>query len=165
MKDFLELTHNSQHGKGSFNDHALVPRSFLTELEMVRCAVGITEAQIGQDNGLTSEVSGKTVKVFVRMVKGEEIPVNEASVGIQHHPEASTNHPATFVAAFLADLTLAASLPDGKQHLNWIAVHDRKKTGIRQKQIQPCFVGCQAPLQPCPVWQAAEQAIIIALQP
>src|SRR5262249_42241925 len=130
MKDFLEVTHDSQHGKGSFNDHTLIPGSFVAEFEMVRRAVGITEAQVSQDNGLVSEVSSEAVKVLVRMIQREEIPVNEPSVGIQYHPEASANHPAPLVAPFLADLALSAPLPNGKQHLNWIAVHDSKKAGI-----------------------------------
>src|SRR6185369_5683923 len=85
MKNFLKLAHDSQHGKSSFNDHAFVPGAFLTEFEMVRHAISITEAQVSQDNGLTVEGRGEAVEVLVSLVQGQEIPFNNPSIGVQHN--------------------------------------------------------------------------------
>src|SRR5689334_15802115 len=107
---------------------------------MVGRTVRIAKTQVSQRNGLFSEEHGKAVKMLVGMIQGQEMPFNDASVGIQQHPEASANHPATLVTAFLADLPLATSLSNGKQQLHRIAVHDRKSAGRAQKQVQPRLV-------------------------
>src|ERR1043166_7915988 len=135
MKDFLEVTHDSQHGKSSFNHHALVPGAFLTDLKMARRTISIAETQVSQDNGLLREGRGEAVEVLVGMVQGQEIPFNDAPVGVQHYPETSANHPAPFITTFLAKLSLAATLANGKQHLHRITVHHAKETGLHQKQI------------------------------
>src|SRR6266852_3933173 len=165
VEDFLELANDGEHGKDGFNDHALIPGSFLAKLEMFRSTVGVAEAQVSQGDGLVLEGSSKAVEVLVGMVQGVEIPLDQASVSVEHDPKSSANHPPTLVTPFLADLPLAAPLPNGKQQLDGIAIHHGKRARLRQKQVQPFLVYCQAPLQACPVWQAAEQAVIVSFQP
>ena len=103
--------------------------------------------------------------MLIDMVQGQEISLDAATIGIQHHPEPSANGQTAFVAALPADLLLTTSLADMKQQLDRKIVHHSKDARLRTKKVQSLLVRRQAALQVCSVAQIVEQGVKVPFQP
>jgi len=82
------------------------------------------------------------MKAFVIHVHGVPVPRDDTAGSIEKPTQLDANAPTTFVFAFLANLLLAASFPDGKQQLNRVSVNHCEETRFSHQQVTPilmCF--------------------------
>src|ERR1700687_5277259 len=112
MKEFFGLTYDSQHGKAGLDDHAFIPGAFGTPLEVAGRAVGITKAQVSQDNAVISVILGQWIEVLIRVLHRQQVPSHDLSSVIEQPPQPHANCPTPFVEAFAAYLALAATFAD-----------------------------------------------------
>src|SRR5260370_26969984 len=117
-KEFLGMTHERQHRKAGFDNHALIPRAFGTQFEIGRDAVLIAETQIGQRNTLIGTILDQEIEVLVRPVQRQPIPLDDVPRLVQQPLQSDANRPAPFILAFASNLAFRASFADGKEQLN-----------------------------------------------
>src|SRR5689334_6730240 len=115
MKEFLGMTHQRQHGKACFDNHALIPGAFSTQFEVRRDTLLIAETQISQGNRFLLVMLEQEVKILVRSVQGQPVPLDHAPGLIQQPPQPDANRPAAFVLTLASNLTFAKTFADEKE--------------------------------------------------
>lgn len=165
MKELLGTTHDRNHREGSLYQHPFIPGALGTQLEIGWNAILAPKAQIREADGLTLSDFDQGIKLLIGAVQGRPRPARHLTVLIEEPAQLDPHRPATFILVFLADLLRAAPLPDRKDQFDRKAVDHRKEAQVGQQPITPVVVGFQQPFQTGALWQAAEQGIIVALQP
>ena len=121
----LEMTDIGEHGKNSFDDHAHVPYTWLTEAQVSGMPVLFSEAGVREDDHLVSELVNQMLKgCAIIDIRGVTLPVNDASQVVEHEAELAAHNPALIRLAFLADLPCTAPFPSRVQQLNAVTVND-----------------------------------------
>lgn len=87
LQEFLGMACLSEHRKGRFNDHALMPSAFWTQLDMGGKARLVAEAQVSQGNGLLIEGRRQRIKRLVRLVHGLPEPLHDLTAAGQQPPQ------------------------------------------------------------------------------
>ncbi len=119
----LEAADVGQHGKDGFHDHAHVPFAPLAETQVGRMPIDLGKAGIGEDDHIMAKLVDKMLEGRAIMDVGcIAFPVNDAAQVVQHEAELAANNPTRIGLAFLADLSLAASLSSRMDQLDAVTV-------------------------------------------
>ncbi len=165
MENLLHMTDHGQQRESCLDNHTVIPGTFLTQLEVVRGAIGTSEAQVRQRNRLTVKLLDFIVEVLVMHIHGQPLPTHNSSQVINDPAQFEANRPAAFVLILCANLLLTAPRADRKEMLNWETIHDGEEGRLFQQPVTPRLMGSQQAQQPGSVWQATKQRRIISPQP
>ena len=70
MHDFFEMTDQSEHGKGRFDPHALVPLATFTQLEIGGISLLCMETRVGQNDHLIFKLPDQVLEPSVVDIGG-----------------------------------------------------------------------------------------------
>jgi hypothetical protein len=164
MKVF-QITDDREHRQGGFDQHALIPSAFGTQLEIGRQALSRAKAQVRQDDRAAFEWGDHRMKVLVGSVERCRRPIDHLPPVVEDPAQAHTNRPTAFVFRLAADLRFTATLTNRENQFNGLAVDDGEEARFGHEPLTPVLMDIQRPLQPGPIRQATKQSIVITLQP
>lgn len=165
MKDLLQATGGGDQRERGFDQHALVPGTAWTELEIGRDAISVIETGVGQDNALVLQRFDEGQKHLVMDVGGVPGPTDDLTRVVEQPAQLQADDPAPIAFAFLAHLLGTAAFTDRVDQLDAIAVNDSEEGRGRQEVSAPVLMSCQLALQAGAVWQAAKQRGVVTRYP
>src|SRR5712691_6747534 len=104
MHDLLEVTDERQHRKHSLNQHAVLPLTALTQLEVGGIALRRMEGGITQDNHLFFALSNQPLKGVIRDIGGGTRPRHNQPPLIEQQTEFPPDDPAVVREPLAANL-------------------------------------------------------------
>ena len=132
----LELADVGEHGEDGFSRHAHIPFAPLTEAQIGRLLVRLSEAHVGKENHVVLILVHQALKRRAIVdVGGVTLPVDDATRVVQHETELVPDNPALVGEVFLADLSLMVSLPSRMQQLNAVAIDDPQQGRVSHERI------------------------------
>src|SRR5262249_2103094 len=136
-----------------------------TQLQMVRYAPFAAKAKISQHQAILRQQIHQGQKVLIRAIHGQPMPANHLPDPIEYPTQFQANRPAAFVSILGTNLLSRPPLTNRKQQFNRKTVHHIEQTGFSQQLVSLILMPFQLSLKRCPVWQPAEQSIIVTFQP
>lgn len=125
MKEFLERTNIGQKREDRFNQTALIPRAFLTQLQVLQHPVLRAKTEIAQGNRLCFVLFDQRQKDIVTGIGRRPLPIHHTPVLIDDPAHFDAHDPAPIALAFLPDLLLRAPFVDRVNQFDAVAVHHR----------------------------------------
>ena len=111
MANAFQVTNQGNHRKSGFDAHSFIPGALLAEFDVFRDTIFISEAEVGQDNGLVDKGLHNRMEMLVVHIDRGPVPGNNSASLVEQPTKLDTNAPATFVSSLLANLFLAAPFP------------------------------------------------------
>ena len=118
---FLEMGHQSQHGKNSFLNHAGVPLSPPTDFEIIRMPILFLEPFVSKYNHILDIALDKLLKPRTIVNIGRiDIPIHNQPDVVEHQAQFAPDNPPFVGDAFLPDLFCAATFSSRMNEFNAI---------------------------------------------
>lgn len=165
MKQLLERTNISQKREDRFDQSALIPGAFGTELEIIRHALLAAKTEITQGDGLPFVAFDERQKTVVASVGCGPLPIHHTPVLINDPAQLDAHDPTPIAFAFLADLLLGTAFADRVNEFNAVAIGDGKEGRCVEKTLCPVPMCGEQALHACATGQARKQMRELALKP
>src|SRR5947209_5578695 len=123
IKDFLGITDDSQQRKGSFHNHAVIPRAFLAQFDVGRHTRSTAKAPISQDNRLAVVFLKESQEILVRTVHLIPNPAADLPTAVKNPTQLDAHTPAAFVLTLSAKLRFGTTFSNRKDQLDRITIH------------------------------------------
>src|SRR5258706_5413124 len=78
LSNLFEMTDDGEQGEGGLDHHAVIVGTLWAQDQVVRYTVGITEAQISEDQRLLAQASSQAIEGFIWHVQSRPSPVDDS---------------------------------------------------------------------------------------
>src|SRR6266403_4956751 len=124
VHNFLEVADYRQHREHRLHQHAVLPRTALTQFEVGGITLRRMETGVTQDNHAPIDLANEPLKGVIRDIGRGTRPPHDQPPLVQQQAERAADNPAMIGEAFPADLLRAAALAHRVDQLDPIGVDD-----------------------------------------
>src|SRR5712692_821573 len=165
MKDLLEMIDHRDDAENPLDHHAIIALAMLAKAPVDRFVPAFAEAQVTEDFGLLGPSLSNLTQVLVVGVGGSPSPVNDLPLRGNQPAEFDSHNPAMIALAFLANLCRTASLTDGVDQLNAVAINHTLFLRSHQELVGQVLIDCQQAQQARTVRQVGKQVQPVPFEP
>jgi hypothetical protein len=165
MKDLLEMIDHGYQTEDALDNHAIITLTPLTNRPLGVNAPVLSKTTIGQDLSLVSPQITNIAEILVVDLGTIPAPINYLALWGNQPAQFHPHNPTMIGNTFLADLGWAATLPNGMNQFNSVAIDDAFGCGFNQEMVGQVRVVGQQALQAGTFRQTRKQVKPITCQP
>src|SRR5216684_2599109 len=165
VHDFLEVADHRQHREHRLHQHAVLPRTALTQFEVGGVTLRRMETGVTQDNHAPVDLANEPLKGVIRDIGRVARPPHDQPPLVQQQTEFAPDNPAVVRHTCAADLLRAAAFAPGVDELDAVGVNDAEHRRDSPESLRPVLMRLQEAKEPGALGEAGEQGARVARQP